>query len=208
MRGKFITLDGIDGAGKTTHLNHILDWFTHRNLPVLCTREPGGTPIGEALRALLLDPNTHANLRTETLMMFAARQQHLDEVIIPALESGTHVISDRFTDATFAYQGGGRQLPISEIAILEQWVQRGLQPHLTFILDVPITVSQQRLQAQGQPDRFEQESYDFYERTRQMYLRRAAENPQRYTILDSTQDKQTVAQQIQVALSRLLDEAA
>ena len=141
MHPRFITLDGIDGSGKSTHLAAMRDWFAARGLPVLFTREPGGTPLGEELRRLLLDPAAQVGLRTETLLMFAARQQHLDDVILPALEQGVHVVSDRFTDATFAYQGGGRGLPEADIAALEHWVQRGLRPDLTLILDVPAEVS-------------------------------------------------------------------
>jgi len=128
MLAKFITLDGIDGAGKTTQLNVIRDWFAAQALPVLFTREPGGTPLGEALRALLLSPATQVSLHTETLLMFAARRQHLDDVILPALARGVSVVSDRFTDATFAYQGGGRGLPDAEIEALENWVQGSLKP--------------------------------------------------------------------------------
>ena len=146
MQAQFITLDGIDGAGKSTNLNVIRNWFDKRRLPVLFTREPGGTPLGEALREILLNPATQAGLRTETLLMFAARQQHLQDVIEPALAQGIHVISDRFTDATFAYQGGGRGLPWHKIEALELWVQAGLQPDLTLLLDVPLEVSMGRIE--------------------------------------------------------------
>ena len=155
MKAKFITLDGIDGAGKSTNLNTIRLWFEQHQLPVLFTREPGGTAVGEALRQILLDPHTEVNARTETLLMFAARQQHLDSVIKPALAAGTHVVSDRFTDATFAYQGGGRDIPLTDIAVLENWVQQGLHPDLTLLLDIPLTVAQQRLAQNEHPDRFE-----------------------------------------------------
>lgn len=203
MKASFITLDGIDGAGKSTNLNTIRSWFEKHQLPVLFTREPGGTAVGEALRKLLLDPTTHVNARTETLMIFAARQQHLDEVIKPALAQGIHVVSDRFTDATFAYQGGGRGLPLADIAILENWVQQGLQPDLTLLLDVPLTVAQQRLSQNGNPDRFEQLDTAFFEHTRTIYLDRAASAPQRYTIIDSSLNLDEVAQQINQALAQL-----
>ncbi|PIT54768.1 dTMP kinase [Snodgrassella alvi] len=203
MKAKFITLDGIDGAGKSTNLDTIRNWFEKHQLPVLFTREPGGTAIGEALRKLLLDPATHANARTETLMIFAARQQHLDEVIKPALAQGIHVVSDRFTDATFAYQGGGRGLPLADIAILENWVQQGLQPDLTLLLDVPLTVAQQRLNQNSNPDRFEQLNAAFFEHTRTVYLDRAAAVPQRYAIIDSSLNLSEVAQQLNQALTQL-----
>ncbi|WMY91687.1 dTMP kinase [Snodgrassella communis] len=203
MKASFITLDGIDGAGKSTNLNTIRSWFEKHQLPVLFTREPGGTAVGEALRKLLLDPTTHVNARTETLMIFAARQQHLDEVIKPALAQGIHVVSDRFTDATFAYQGGGRGLPLADIAILENWVQQGLQPDLTLLLDVPLTVAQQRLSQNGNPDRFEQLDTAFFEHARTIYLDRAASAPQRYAIIDSSLNLNEVAQQINQALTQL-----
>ena len=205
MNARFITLDGIDGAGKSTHLAAMRQWFAQHNLPVLFTREPGGTPVGEALRELLLNPATQANLRTETLLMFAARQQHLDDVIRPALAAGTHVVSDRFTDATFAYQGGGRGLPLADIAALEQWVQQGLQPDLTLLLDIPLAVSLQRIESHRSKDRFEQENADFFNRTRAAYLQRAAAAPARYAVINSHQDKAVVGAEIDAALQRLFE---
>lgn len=203
MKAKFITLDGIDGAGKSTNLNTIRLWFEQHQLPVLFTREPGGTAVGEALRQILLDPHTEVNARTETLLMFAARQQHLDSVIKPALAAGTHVVSDRFTDATFAYQGGGRDIPLSDIAVLENWVQQGLHPDLTLLLDIPLTVAQQRLVHNEHLDRFEQLDSDFFERTRQTYLNRAASAPERYRVIQSDQPLTDVAAQISHSLSQL-----
>lgn len=203
MTAKFITLDGIDGAGKSTHLATIAQWFEAKNMPVVFTREPGGTPVGEALRALLLDPQTEVNLRTETLMMFAARAQHLDSVIKPALAAGIHVVSDRFTDATFAYQGGGRGLPLADIAILEAWVQQGLQADLTLLLDVPLAVSMSRIEGHRSKDRFEQEDALFFTRTREVYLQRAASAPHRYCVINSDQDKTQVAADIDAALASL-----
>ena len=143
-RARFITLEGLDGAGKTTHLAFIRDWLAAANVDTVFTREPGGTPLGEKLRELLLDVDTEATLDTETLLMFASRQELLSSVIRPALAMGRWVVSDRFTDATFAYQGGGRGVPAKRIAQLEEWVQQGLQPDLTILLDVPLQVSQQR----------------------------------------------------------------
>lgn len=208
MKPFFITLDGIDGAGKSTNLATMRAWFEAHALPVLFTREPGGTPIGEAIRQLLLDPATEANVRTETLLMFAARQQHLDEVIRPALASGVNVVSDRFTDATFAYQGGGRCLPLADIEILEKWVQHGFQPDLTLLLDIPLAVSMQRLAQNGSQDRFEQEDRAFFERTRKIYLSRAQAYPSQYRIIDSSQPMNTVARTIQAALAHLFGQDA
>lgn len=210
MLAKFITLDGIDGAGKTTQLNVIRDWFAAQALPVLFTREPGGTPLGEALRDLLLNPATQVSLHTETLLMFAARQQHLDDVILPALSRGVSVVSDRFTDATFAYQGGGRGLPDAEIEALENWVQGSLKPDLTILLDVPLEVSLQRIERSREKDRFEREAADFFTRVRSAYLRRAAAAPERYAVVDSNRDKAVVRAEIEQVLDGLfgVNEAA
>lgn len=210
MLAKFITLDGIDGAGKTTQLDVIRDWFAARQLPVLFTREPGGTPLGEALRDLLLNPETQVSLHTETLLMFAARRQHLEEVILPALSRGVNVVSDRFTDATFAYQGGGRGLPDEQIEILENWVQGSLKPDLTILLDVPLEVSLQRIERSREKDRFEREAADFFTRVREAYLRRAAAAPERYAVVDSNRDKAVVRAEIEQVLDGLfgVDEAA
>ena len=152
---------------------------------MLFTREPGGTPVGEALREILLNPETKAGLRAETLMMFAARMQHIEDVILPALSDGIHVVSDRFTDATFAYQGGGRGMPSEDIEILEHWVQGGLRPDLTLLLDVPLEVSMARIGQSREKDRFEQEQADFFMRVRSVYLNRAAACPERYAVIDS-----------------------
>ena len=210
MLAKFITLDGIDGAGKTTQLNVIRDWFAAQALPVLFTREPGGTPLGEALRDLLLNPETQVSLHTETLLMFAARRQHLEDVILPALARGVNVVSDRFTDATFAYQGGGRGLPDAEIEVLENWVQGSLKPDLTILLDVPLEVSLQRIERSREKDRFEQETADFFTRVREAYLRRAAAAPERYAVVDSNRDKAVVRGEIEGVLDGVfgVDKAA
>lgn len=186
--GKFITFEGIDGAGKTTHLS----WFRARletrlkaeGCDVVLTREPGGTSIGETLRDLLLHQPMH--LETEALLMFAARREHLAAVIQPALERGDWVLCDRFTDASFAYQGGGRGLSIDKLAALEQWVQGEFRPDLTVLFDVPIDTALARRQGARAPDRFERESSSFFERTRNEYLRRAAEAPERFRIIDAS----------------------
>ena len=200
MKPRFITLDGIDGAGKSTNLAVMKAWFEKHRLPVLFTREPGGTPAGEALREILLNPATQVSLRTETLLMFAARQQHLETVILPALKNGTHVVSDRFTDATFAYQGGGRGVPLQDIATLEHWVQGDFRPDLTLLLDVPLEVSMVRINQTREKDRFEQEEAEFFNRVREVYLQRANEQPERYAVIDSSQSLDAVKNQIETEL--------
>lgn len=200
MKPRFITLDGIDGAGKSTNLAVMKAWFEKHQLSVLFTREPGGTPAGEALREILLNPATQVSLRTETLLMFAARQQHLETVILPALKNGTHVVSDRFTDATFAYQGGGRGVPLQDIASLEHWVQGDFRPDLTLLLDVPLEVSMARINQTREKDRFEQEAAEFFNRVREVYLQRAAKQPERYAVIDSSQSLDAVKTQIETAL--------
>lgn len=184
MRGKFITLEGVDGAGKSTHLDWIADRITAAGKKVQVTREPGGTPLGEELRKLLLAQPMH--LETETLLMFAARREHLDQLILPALAAGTWVLSDRFTDATFAYQGGGRGLDLGRIETLETWVQQGLQPDLTLVFDLSVEEAKRRRQAAtAAPDRFEQEDLEFFSRVRSVYLARAARYPQRIKLIDA-----------------------
>ena len=202
-RGLFISLDGIDGAGKTTHLQAIQAWMTQQNLPFVMTREPGGTPLGESLRTLLLDPATHISNETECLLMFAARQQHLQDVIEPALAQGTHVISDRFTDATFAYQGGGRGLPWHKIEALELWVQASLQPDLTLLLDVPLEVSMGRIEKSREKDRFEQEQAEFFTRVRGAYQQRAQAEPARYALINAHRERELVSADVLAAVSRM-----
>lgn len=201
MKAKLITLDGIDGAGKTTQLEVIRQWFAAHGLPVLFTREPGGTALGETLRGLLLDAQGRVSLKTETLLMFAARQQHLDEVILPALAAGTNVVCDRFTDASYAYQGSGRGLGAEAVAVLEQWVQGGLRPDLTLVLDVPLATALARLNAGRDKDRFEREDAAFFTRVRDTYLQRAAAEPQRCVVVDSSRSKETVKAQIEAVLA-------
>ncbi|SAL53995.1 thymidylate kinase [Caballeronia telluris] len=198
-RGKFITFEGIDGAGKTTHL----DWFRAlleaRVAPlgrsVVMTREPGGTALGETLRGILL--NQPMDLETEALLMFAARREHLAQVIEPALAHGDWVLSDRFSDATFAYQGGGRGLPRDKLEALERWVQGGFQPDLTVLFDVPTATASERRGAARAPDKFESESEAFFNRTREEYLRRAAESPERFVIVDATRSIEVIQQELE-----------
>jgi len=179
----FITFEGIDGAGKSTHIPFVVSLLEQAGHKVVSTREPGGTALGEQLRALLLHQTMH--LETEALLMFAARREHIAQVIAPALARGDTVVSDRFTDASFAYQGGGRKLPLDKLAALEHWVHPHLQPDLTLLFDVPLEVARTRLDAARDPDKFEQEQADFFANTRAEYLRRAAEFPARFRIIDS-----------------------
>lgn len=184
MRGKFITLEGVDGAGKSTFAPWIEQRIRAKGVDLLVTREPGGTPLGERLRAMLLNEAMEA--RTETLLMFAARQEHVLKVVSPALDAGRWVLCDRFTDATFAYQGAGRSIGDRAIAALEQWVHENLQPDLTLLFDVPIEVARARSHAARRPDRFESEEMDFFTRVREGYLRRAERYPQRIHIIDGS----------------------
>jgi len=180
---KFITFEGIDGAGKSTHLAFVAGLLEAGGKRVVVTREPGGTPLGEKLRELVLHEKMH--LETEALLMFAARREHLAQVIEPALARGDWVISDRFTDASFAYQGGGRKLARDKLDALEQWVHPHVQPDLTLLFDVPLEVARARLDGCRTPDKFERENAGFFEATRQEYLRRAAQFPQRFRLVDS-----------------------
>jgi dTMP kinase len=202
MRGRFITLEGIDGAGKSTHLAWLAERLRHDGREVVLTREPGGTTLGEKLRALLL--SELMDVGTETLLVFAARQEHLARLIRPALARGAWVLSDRFTDATFAYQGGGRGVPAAKLEALEAWVQEGLQPDLTIFFDVPVAVGQGRLHAgQGALDRFERESEAFHERVRRAYLARAAQDPRRIRVVDSTRPIEDVRKELEQILSSI-----
>ena len=182
---KFITFEGVDGAGKSTHLKWFADALRRRGLDVAVTREPGGTLLGEQLREILL--NQSMNIGTEALLMFAARMEHIEQVIKPSLRAGKWVISDRFSDASFAYQGGGRGLDWEKLSQLEQWVHPDLQPDLTLFFDVPVEVARQRLSNNASLDRFEQEQADFFERVRAGYYKRIQENPQRYVVIDAAQ---------------------
>jgi len=200
--GKFITFEGIDGAGKSTHIGFVAEQLRARGLSVVTTREPGGTPLGESLREILLHQKMH--LETEALLMFAGRREHLAQVIEPALARGDWVISDRFTDATFAYQGGGRQLSLAKLDALEQWVHPDRQPDLTLLFDVPLEVARARLDAERSLDKFEQEKADFFGATRAEYLRRAAQFAQRFRVLDSTRSIAEIQQDISQLLKQIL----
>lgn len=194
-RGLFLTFEGVDGAGKSSHIDWTCDWLRVRGIQVLSTREPGGTPLGETLRELLLTQSM--SLRTETLLMFAARSEHLQQVIEPALAQGVWVICDRFTDATYAYQGGGRELGSQAIDALEQWVHPHLQPDRTWFFDVPLEVARQRLAGARAADRFERESQEFFQRTRAAYQDRARQAPERVLTIDATGDLSSVRDQLE-----------
>jgi dTMP kinase len=201
QRGRFITFEGIDGAGKSTHIGFVTERLKAAGLTVVSSREPGGTPLGEKLRELLL--HEKMNLETEALLMFASRRENLAQVIEPALAQGSWVLSDRFTDASFAYQGGGRGLARAKLEALENWVHPHLQPDLTLLFDVPLAVARARLNATRTLDKFEQEQADFFGRCRDEYLRRATENPGRIAVIDSTAAIADVRTAIEAALERL-----
>ncbi len=201
----FITLEGVEGAGKSSLMDYISELFTRAGLAVIQTREPGGTKTGEQIREILLDSNNIGlENNTELLLMFAARMQHLEEVIKPALASGQIVICDRFTDASYAYQGGGRGIEESRIQILEDWVQEGLKPDLTLLFDLDVEIGLRRAGKRSQADRFEQEDILFFERIRSCYLERANKEPTRFRIIDSGESLENVKQQIQKVLQEHL----
>jgi dTMP kinase len=201
-RGRFITLEGLDGAGKSTHLVWLVDALRARGKTVVQTREPGGTPLGEKLRALLLADSMH--LETEALLMFAARREHIAEVIEPALARGDWVVCDRFTDASFAYQGGGRGLAREKLAILEEWVQSGLQPDLTLMFDVPTEVARNRVNGMGRDlDRFEREKAEFFERVRNEYLARAAASKTRIRVVDASRSVEDIHSSLEEIIATL-----
>nr|WP_306811850.1 dTMP kinase [Pseudomonas oleovorans] len=202
----FITLEGPEGAGKSTNREYLAERLREQGIDVLLTREPGGTPLAERIRELLLDPSDEPMAAdTELLLVFAARAQHLQQVIRPALAKGSVVLCDRFTDATYAYQGGGRGLSIERIAQLEQFVQGELRPDLTLIFDLPVEVGLARAAARGRLDRFEQEGRGFFEAVRQAYLQRAEQAPQRYRVLDAGQTLAQVQADIDALLPSLLE---
>lgn len=200
-KAKFITFEGVDGAGKSTHLNWFADTLRERGLDVLVTREPGGTPLGERLRDILLNEPMHAE--TEALLMFASRLEHIEQVIKPALQRGTWVVSDRFSDASFAYQGGGRGVEIARLEQLERWVHEDLQPDLTLLFDIPIEVARQRLANNASLDRFEQEQASFFEKVRQAYLARCRKYPQRFALIDAAQTPEQVKADLEKIVSKL-----
>lgn len=200
-RGKFITFEGIDGAGKSTHIRYCADLVASRGIELVSSREPGGTPLGEKLRELVLHEPMH--LETEALLVFASRREHIAQVIEPALARGAWVISDRFTDASFAYQGGGRGLDLLKIETLANWVHPELWPDLTILFDVPLEVARARLDATRELDKFEQEKADFFLAARNEYLRRAAQYPERFRVIDSTQTIEAIRVQLAAIIGAL-----
>ncbi|AEF22689.1 dTMP kinase [Pseudomonas fulva] len=206
MSGLFITLEGPEGAGKSTNREYLAARLREQGIDVLLTREPGGTPLAERVRELLLAPSDEPMASdTELLLVFAARAQHLAQVIVPALERGAVVLCDRFTDATYAYQGGGRGLDVARIAQLEEFVQGALRPDLILVFDLPVEVGLSRAAARGRLDRFEQEGRSFFEAVRATYLQRAEATPARYRILDASQSLEAVQRDLDALLPQLLE---
>lgn len=200
--GKFITFEGVDGAGKTSHIEFIKEYLTNLKLDFIMTREPGGTELGERLREILL--HDEMTPKTETILMFAARNEHIEKVIRPGLTSGAIVISDRFTDASYAYQSGGKGVEDEEIDVLKDLVQKNLQPDLTFLFDLPVEVSIKRLKKTRKLDKFEKEEKDFHENVRKKYLMLAKNNPKRFSVLNSEKSIDEIQSQIKIKLDELL----
>lgn len=206
MRGRFITLEGSEGGGKSTNLKYVADYLQSRGIDTIVTREPGGTPLAEKIRALLLDREERSmHQDTELMLMFAARAQHVQELILPALNAGKWVISDRFTDATYAYQGGGRGIDNERIAALESWVLGKLRPDLTLILDVPPEIGMQRVESRGVRDRFELEQRAFFERVRNHYLSIAERDGERCRLIDATRPLSEVQAVLRAMLEHELE---
>jgi len=203
-RGKFITIDGLEGAGKSTQIDFIKKYLSARNRDVFLTREPGGTDLGERLRVLLLDKNIDAmNSDTELLLMFAARNEHVKKVIVPKLEQGVWVISDRFTDASYAYQGGGRGIPLERIGELEQWTLQDFVPDMTFLLDLDVELGLSRVEQRGEKDRFEEEHRDFFNKVREIFSNRASKYPERIKLIDASKNIDETSSQIKKILDLL-----
>jgi len=205
--GRFITLEGIEGVGKSTNLEFVAGYLSQRGRRAIVTREPGGTPLGERIRELLLDPASQLPVMSELLLMFAARAAHLEQVVRPALASGQWVVCDRFTDATYAYQGGGRGVPAQKIQWLEQIVQGELRPDLTFLLDAVPQVARQRQRGRGKPDRFEREAETFFARVRTAYLMRARQEPGRFRVIAAQRSLGEVQADLRTALDEFLQTA-
>ena len=205
--GMFITFEGIEGAGKSTQVNKLQKYLQEKNIDCILTREPGGTEVAEVIRGVLLDkqlPAMHSD--TELLLMFAARAEHLQKKILPALQQGKWVLCDRFTDASYAYQGYGRGIDLQRLADLEQWVQGDVRPDLVFVFDLPVETGLARAGKRSEADRFEQETSAFFNRVREGYLERASQNPERYKVIDASQDEQSVWQQVQKIMEKFPDE--
>lgn len=207
MTGKFISIEGIEGAGKTTQLNFIQKYLSEQGKQLVVTREPGGTALSEQIRDLLLSPREEGMaVDTELLLMYAARAEHIEQVIKPALQRGDWVISDRFVDATFAYQGGGRGVDVARIKSISDWTLKGLETDLTIVFDLSVALSQQRvISRNNEVDRFEQEKAAFFERIRHAYLDRAQQEPHRVQVIDASQTIEQVQSQLTSLLNKLLD---
>ncbi|WP_339639670.1 dTMP kinase [uncultured Porticoccus sp.] len=206
---KFITVEGGEGVGKSTNMAFIGEWLERHNIPYIATREPGGTPLAEEIRALLVKPRAEPVAEnTELLLMFAARAQHIAEVIMPALRRGQWVLCDRFTDATYAYQGGGRGIDRAKIAQLESLVQGGLRPDMTLLLDIAVKQGLARARERGEPDRFEQEELFFFNAVRDCYLQRASEERHRYRIVDASLPLADVQRSLAIHLKQFLESSA
>lgn len=204
QKGKFITIDGVEGAGKSTQINFIYDYLKVKGINVVLTREPGGTDLGEDIRKILLSTEIKSmHSDSELLLMFAARNEHIHHKIIPALERGDWVLSDRFTDASYAYQGGGRGLDIKRIEQLENWVLQDFTPDMTLLLDIPIELGMSRVELRGKKDRIELEAMDFFERVRQAYIARSKKYPQRIKLIDSSSTREHTSAQIEKILALL-----
>lgn len=205
-RGYFISVEGVEGVGKSTNIAYVADKLRQAQIPFVMTREPGGTPMAEDIRQVLLQRREeNVSEDAELLLMFAARAQHLFQVIIPALDDGCWVVCDRFTDATYAYQGGGRGIPMNKIADLENWVQGDLRPDFTILLDADVETGLKRARQRAELDRFEQETMDFFERVRNAYLDMAANNPERFRLIDASQPLEAVQQDLSVVLDYMIN---
>lgn len=207
FKGRFITIEGVEGAGKSSVLRYVQHLLEQANIPCIVTREPGGTPIAEEIRKVLLSKHDEMMCPdTELLLMFAGRAQHISQVILPALQRGQWVISDRFADASFAYQGGGRGVPLTHIRELASWVQGDLEPDLTLLMDLPVEVGFSRIDSRGAKDRIESEGIDFFQRVRDSYLKRAQKFPDRFRIINAEHDFETVKEEVHTVLRSLMSE--
>lgn len=206
MNGKFISIEGIEGAGKSTQLAFIENYLKQQGINVIVTREPGGTALGEQVRELLLTPREEGMaVDTELLLMFAARAEHIEQIIKPAIQRGDWVISDRFVDATFAYQGGGRGISIERIKQISDWTLKGLNTDITFLFDLPVELGQQRvISRKGDIDRFEQEKTDFFQKIRDCYLRRSQQEPNRIKVIDASKNISDIELQLTTILAKLI----
>lgn len=206
MKGKFITFEGIEGAGKTTQLDLTKHYLQKAGQPLIMTREPGGTPLGEEIRSLVLAHRKEDMVvDTELLLMFAARAEHIHKIVVPALKQGYWVLCDRFTDATYAYQGGGRSTPLGRIALLEDWVQGALRPDLTLLFDLPVETGLARAGKRGQADRFESEDFAFFQRVRHTYLDLATRYPERYRVIDADRSVEAIRTEVERTVKSLLE---